>query len=30
MPGMFKGEFELPASFFEPLPPEELEGWQLV
>jgi prevent-host-death family protein len=28
MPGMFKGEFELPDSFFDPLPPEELEGWQ--
>jgi prevent-host-death family protein len=27
-PGMFKGEFELPGSFFEPLPPEELEGWE--
>ncbi len=27
-PGMFKGEFELPDSFFEPLPPEELEGWE--
>jgi prevent-host-death family protein len=27
-PGIFKGEFELPDSFFESLPPEELEGWQ--
>jgi prevent-host-death family protein len=27
-PGMFAGEFELGASFFEPLPPEELEGWE--
>jgi prevent-host-death family protein len=27
-PGMFKGEFELHGSSFEPLPPEELEGWE--
>ena len=27
-PGMFKGEFEVSTAFFEPLPPEELEGWQ--
>jgi prevent-host-death family protein len=27
VPGMFKGEFELKPSFFEPLPPDELEGW---
>ncbi len=26
--GMFKGEFQLTSSFFEPLPPEELEGWE--
>lgn len=26
-PGLFKGEFELGRSFFDPLPPEELEGW---
>jgi prevent-host-death family protein len=28
MPGMFKGEFELGSSFFEPLPPEELARWE--
>ena len=28
MPGMFKGEFEVGSAFFEPLPPEEMEGWQ--
>jgi prevent-host-death family protein len=27
-PGMFKGEFQVKSEFFEPLPPEELEGWQ--
>ena len=26
-PGMFKGEFEVDAAFFEPLAPEELQGW---
>jgi len=26
-PGMFKGEFTVGKAFFEPLPPEELEGW---
>jgi prevent-host-death family protein len=26
-PGMFKGEFKVPPSFFEPLTAEELEGW---
>ena len=26
-PGMFKGEFTVGPKFFEPLPPEELEGW---
>jgi len=26
--GMFKGEFEVGPEFFEPLPPEELEGWE--
>lgn len=28
VPGMFKGEFELGAAFFEPLPPEELAAWE--
>jgi prevent-host-death family protein len=28
VPGMFKGEFELSSAFFEPLPPEELAGWE--
>ena len=28
MPGMFKGEFTVGAAFFEPLPPEEMEGWE--
>ena len=27
-PGMFKGEFTVGSAFFEPLPPEEMEGWQ--
>jgi prevent-host-death family protein len=26
--GIFKGEFEIGPAFFEPLPPEELEGWE--
>jgi prevent-host-death family protein len=26
--GIFKGEFEIGPEFFEPLPPEELEGWE--
>ena len=26
--GIFKGEFEIGREFFEPLPPEELEGWE--
>ncbi len=28
-PGLFKGEFALGSSFFEPLPPEELARWEL-
>ncbi len=28
IPGLWKGEFEVPDSFFDPLPPEELEGWE--
>ena len=28
VPGMFKGEFAVGPSFFEPLPPEEMEGWE--
>jgi prevent-host-death family protein len=27
-PGMYKGEFEVGPAFFEPLPPEEMEGWE--
>jgi prevent-host-death family protein len=27
-PGLYKAEFQVTESFFEPLPPEELEGWQ--
>ena len=27
-PGMFKGEFEVGPSFFEPLPDSELEAWE--
>ncbi len=27
-PGMFKVEFELGPSFFEPLPSEELAAWE--
>jgi prevent-host-death family protein len=27
-PGMFKGEFALGSSFFEPLRPEELARWE--
>jgi len=26
--GIFKGEFKVGPGFFEPLPPEELEGWE--
>ncbi len=26
--GIFKGEFEVGPSFFEPLPEDELEGWE--
>jgi hypothetical protein len=26
--GLWKGEFEVPDSFFDPLPPEELGGWE--
>lgn len=26
--GLFKGEFEVPDSFFDPLPDDELEGWE--
>ena len=26
VPGMFKGEFKLTSTFFEPLPPDELAG----
>jgi hypothetical protein len=25
--GLFRGAFEVGAEFFEPLPPDELEGW---
>jgi prevent-host-death family protein len=28
VPGLWKGKFEIPDSFFDPLPPEELEGWE--
>lgn len=28
VPGLFKGEFTVGPAFFEPLPPEELEGWE--
>jgi prevent-host-death family protein len=28
LPGLFKGEFEVAPSFFEPLPPEELQAWE--
>jgi prevent-host-death family protein len=27
-PGLFKGEFKVDKAFFEPLPPDELEGWE--
>lgn len=27
-PGLFKGEFKVGKAFFEPLPPDELEGWE--
>jgi prevent-host-death family protein len=26
--GIFRGEFALGPGFFEPLPPEELAGWE--
>lgn len=26
--GLFKGEFEVPDSFFDPLPDSELEAWE--
>lgn len=28
LPGMFKGEFTVGKGFFEPLPPDELKGWE--
>ena len=27
-PGAWKGKITIGADFFEPLPPEELEGWE--
>ena len=27
-PGAWKGKIEIGPEFFEPLPPEELEGWE--
>jgi prevent-host-death family protein len=27
-PGAWKGKVEIGPDFFEPLPPEELEGWE--
>jgi prevent-host-death family protein len=27
-PGAWKGKIQLGPEFFEPLPPEELEGWE--
>ena len=27
-PGAWKGKVEIGPAFFEPLPPEELEGWE--
>lgn len=27
-PGVFKGKFVLPDSFFDPLPEEELKAWE--
>lgn len=27
-PGIFKSRFEVTDAFFEPLPPDELEGWE--
>jgi len=27
-PGAWKGKIRLGPEFFEPLPPEELEGWE--
>ena len=26
--GLFQGEFEVPDSFFDPLPDDELEAWE--
>ena len=28
MPGMFRGEFEVGAGFFDPLPEDELTAWE--
>jgi antitoxin (DNA-binding transcriptional repressor) of toxin-antitoxin stability system len=28
VPGMFRSEFELGPAFFEPLPQDELTGWE--
>jgi prevent-host-death family protein len=28
MPGAWKGKITIGPDFFEPLPPEELEGWE--
>ena len=27
-PGVWKGKIKIGPAFFEPLPPEELEGWE--
>jgi len=27
-PGAWKGKIKIGPEFFEPLPPEELEGWE--
>ena len=27
-PGLFRGEFEVTSAFFEPLPSEEMAGWE--
>jgi prevent-host-death family protein len=27
VPGLLKGRFEIPESFYDPLPPDELEAW---
>ena len=26
-PGLWKGRFAIPDSFFDPLPPDEIEAW---